>query len=180
MPASPMSSGWSSPMHCFWPPCCSWVARLGTASDADACFPWEWRYLPRPPYRADSQAMSGNLSSPGRCKALVGRLVPGSLAIIGASFDERDRGRAIGTWSGATAITAALGPVLGGWLIEHFRWRAAFLINLPLAAVVLALTLWRVPESRNREALGALDWQGAALVTLGLGGLVYSLIESST
>lgn len=107
-------------------------------------------------------------------------LVPGSLAIIGASFDERDRGRAIGTWSGATAITAALGPVLGGWLIEHFRWRAAFLINLPLAAVVLALTLWRVPESRNREALGALDWQGAALVTLGLGGLVYSLIESST
>lgn len=105
-------------------------------------------------------------------------LVPGSLAIISASFAQKERGKAIGTWSGATAITAALGPVLGGWLIEHLSWRAVFFINLPLAAAVLALSLWRVPESRNPEQ-GGLDWPGALLVTLGLGGVTYGLIESS-
>ena len=68
-------------------------------------------------------------------------LVPGSLAIISASFSEHDRGKAIGTWSGATAITAALGPVLGGWLIDHLSWRAVFFINLPLAIVVIAIAL---------------------------------------
>jgi EmrB/QacA subfamily drug resistance transporter len=106
-------------------------------------------------------------------------LVPGSLAIISASFAEHDRGKAIGTWSGATAITAALGPVLGGWLIDHLSWRAVFFINLPLAAAVIAIALRHVPESRNAEAQGKLDWPGALLVTLGLGGVVYALIESS-
>src|SRR5262249_42316933 len=105
-------------------------------------------------------------------------LVPGSLAIIGASFDEHERGRAIGLWSGASAVTGALGPALGGWLIDHFSWRAAFFINLPLAAAVLAISLWHVPESRNAEAKH-LDWPGAVLVTLGLSGVVYGLIESS-
>jgi EmrB/QacA subfamily drug resistance transporter len=105
-------------------------------------------------------------------------LVPGSLSIIGASFSERERGKAIGLWSGATAITGALGPGLGGWLIDHFSWRAAFFINIPLAAVVLAISLWHVPESRNLQAKH-LDWLGAVLVTLGLSGLVYGLIESS-
>jgi len=105
-------------------------------------------------------------------------LVPGSLAIISAAFDERARGKAIGTWSGATAITAALGPVLGGWMIDHLSWRAVFFINVPLAAVVLGLALWRVPESRNRGAQGRLDWPGALLVTLGLAGIVYALIEA--
>jgi EmrB/QacA subfamily drug resistance transporter len=105
-------------------------------------------------------------------------LVPGSLAIISASFSEQDRGRAIGTWSGFTAITAAAGPVIGGWLIEHGSWRWVFFINLPLAFVVLVLTFWRVPESRNPTAAG-LDWLGALLATVGLGGLVYGLIESS-
>jgi EmrB/QacA subfamily drug resistance transporter len=105
-------------------------------------------------------------------------LVPGSLAIISASFAERERGKAIGTWSGATAITAALGPVLGGWLIEHISWRAVFFINLPLAAAVLVLSLWHVRESRNPEQ-GALDWRGALLATLGLGGITYALIESA-
>src|SRR5438046_3176604 len=76
-------------------------------------------------------------------------LVPGSLAIISASFSDQDRGRAIGTWSGFTAITAAIGPVLGGWLIEHFSWRAVFFINLPLAAIVLLISFYRVPESRD-------------------------------
>ena len=107
-------------------------------------------------------------------------LVPGSLAIIGASFDARERGRAIGLWSGATAITGALGPVLGGWLIDQWSWRAAFFINVPLAAAVLVLALAHVPESRNAEARGRLDWPGAALATLGLGGIVYGLIESSS
>jgi EmrB/QacA subfamily drug resistance transporter len=106
-------------------------------------------------------------------------LVPGSLAIISASFVEHDRGKAIGTWSGATAITAALGPVLGGWLIDHVSWRAVFFINLPLAAAVIAIALRHVPESRNTDARGKLDWPGALLVTLGLGGVVYGLIESS-
>src|ERR1700682_5534187 len=96
-------------------------------------------------------------------------LVPGSLAIISASFAEHDRGKAIGTWSGATAITAALGPVLGGWLIDHLSWRAVFFINLPLAIVVIAIALRYVPESRNAETRGSLDWPGALLVTLGLG-----------
>ena len=106
-------------------------------------------------------------------------LVPGSLAIISASFAEHDRGKAIGTWSGATAITAGLGPVFGGWLIDHLSWRAVFFINLPLAIVVIAIALRHVPESRNVETQGNLDWPGALLATLGLGGVVYGLIESS-
>ncbi|HUJ95207.1 MAG TPA: MFS transporter [Terriglobales bacterium] len=105
-------------------------------------------------------------------------LVPGSLAIIGASFDEKARGQAIGTWSGFTAITAAAGPVLGGWLIEHASWRWAFFINLPIAAAVIILSLWRIPESRGAIA-GRVDWFGALLVTLGLGGVVNGLVESA-
>jgi EmrB/QacA subfamily drug resistance transporter len=106
-------------------------------------------------------------------------LVPGSLAIIGTSFSEEERGRAIGTWSGFSAITAATGPVLGGWLIEHFSWRAAFFINVPLAAVVLLLVFRYIPESRAEPSSARLDWKGAVLVTAGLGSLVYGLIESS-
>ncbi len=106
-------------------------------------------------------------------------LVPGSLALISASFPENERGKAIGTWSGYTAITAALGPVLGGFLIEHVSWRMAFLINVPLAVLVLILTLRYVPESRDQDASGSLDWVGAALASIGLGCLVYGLIESS-
>ncbi|HVF89214.1 MAG TPA: MFS transporter [Blastocatellia bacterium] len=104
-------------------------------------------------------------------------LVPGSLAIISASFDEERRGRAIGTWSGFTAMTAAVGPVLGGWLIEHVSWRAVFFINAPLALAVLLISFWRVPESRDERAGKHLDWTGAGLATLGLGGVVYGLIE---
>src|SRR3954449_914021 len=74
-------------------------------------------------------------------------LVPGSLAIISASFPEEKRGQAIGTWSGFTSITAAVGPVLGGWLIEHVSWRAIFFINVPTAAAVLLIASRHVPES---------------------------------
>src|SRR5713226_5918989 len=106
-------------------------------------------------------------------------LVPGSLAIISASFPEEERGQAIGTWSGSTAITTALGPVIGGWLIEHVSWRAVFFLNLPLAIVVMLLVVRCVPESRNEEDSPKLDLFGAALVTLSLGAIVYGLIESS-
>jgi len=104
-------------------------------------------------------------------------LVPGSLAIIGASFDEESRGKAIGTWSGFTTITTAVGPVLGGWLVEHASWRWVFFINLPIAAAVIAISLRHIPESRSATT-GRIDWIGAFLVTLGLGGLVYGFIES--
>jgi len=106
-------------------------------------------------------------------------LVPGSLSIISASFTEKERGRAIGTWSGFTAITTALGPVLGGWLIEHASWRWAFFINVPIAAAVVALCLWRVPESRS-AAGGNVDWAGAFVATVGLGGVAYGFIESAS
>src|SRR5438270_8149004 len=106
-------------------------------------------------------------------------LVPGSLAIISSSFSEDQRGRAIGTWSGFTAITAAIGPVIGGWLIEHVSWRAVFFINAPLALVVLLICYWRVPESRDSAGDEGLDWWGAGLATVGLGAVVYGLIESS-
>jgi EmrB/QacA subfamily drug resistance transporter len=107
-------------------------------------------------------------------------LVPSSLALISASFPPETRGRAIGTWSGFSAITAAIGPVVGGWLIEHASWRYAFFLNLPIAAVLLIITAWRVPaagtsQSRTRR----LDWPGVALTSTGLGALVYGFIESA-
>src|SRR6201987_5895680 len=86
-------------------------------------------------------------------------LVPGSLAIISAAFDEESRGKAIGTWSGFTAITAALGPVLGGSLIQYISWRWAFLLNVPLAVAVIAISLRHVPESRGAETK-QMDWLG--------------------
>jgi EmrB/QacA subfamily drug resistance transporter len=127
--------------------------------------------------------------APNATQLIVGRalqgiggalLVPGSLAIIGASFDETHRGQAIGTWSGFTGITMSLGPVLGGWLVEHASWRWVFLINLPIALVVLAAMVRHVPESRDEAAPRRLDWPGAALAVVGLGALTFGLIESST
>jgi EmrB/QacA subfamily drug resistance transporter len=105
-------------------------------------------------------------------------LVPGSLAIISASFDSKERGRAIGTWSGFTAITSVIGPVLGGALVQYASWRWVFFINVPLAAIVLFVLFWRVPESRDTEDTPHLDLWGALLATLGLGGIVYGLIEA--
>jgi EmrB/QacA subfamily drug resistance transporter len=105
-------------------------------------------------------------------------LVPGSLAIISNSFSEQERGRAIGVWSAFSAITTGIGPVLGGWLIEHVSWRAVFFINLPLAFVVVLISLRHVAENADREST-RVDWLGAILAALGLGALVYGLIESS-
>jgi EmrB/QacA subfamily drug resistance transporter len=106
-------------------------------------------------------------------------MVPSSLAIISASFGEADRGRAIGTWSGFTAITTALGPVLGGWLIERASWHWAFLINIPLAAAVIAISLLHIPETRRSQA-GRVDRSGAVAAIVSLAGLVYGFLESAT
>jgi EmrB/QacA subfamily drug resistance transporter len=104
-------------------------------------------------------------------------LVPGSLAILSACFDEESRGKAIGTWSGFTAITTALGPLLGGWLIQYASWRWAFLLNVPLAVAVVGISLRRVPESRG-SAVKEVDWLGAVLATVGLAGVVTGFLES--
>jgi EmrB/QacA subfamily drug resistance transporter len=104
-------------------------------------------------------------------------LVPGSLAIISATFDGAERGKAIGTWSGFSAITTAIGPVIGGWLIENISWRSAFFVNVPLAAIVVFLSVRYMEESRDPSRVGRIDWIGAALGVLGLGGLVFGLLE---
>jgi EmrB/QacA subfamily drug resistance transporter len=104
-------------------------------------------------------------------------LTPGSLAIIEASFHPDDRGRAIGAWSGLSGVGAAIGPFIGGWLIQAVSWRLIFLINLPLAAFVVAVGIRHIPESRDPDVTGKLDVTGSVLVTLGLVGLTYGLIE---
>jgi EmrB/QacA subfamily drug resistance transporter len=106
-------------------------------------------------------------------------LVPCSLALIGASFDEKERGAAIGVWSGASAIAAGAAPLLGGWLVDHVSWRAIFLINPLLAIPTLSIALSSVPESRDPNAPPVLDWRGALLAFAGLGCLVHALIGSS-
>lgn len=105
-------------------------------------------------------------------------LVPSSLALISANFPENERGRAIGTWSGFTAITAAIGPVLGGWFVEHGSWRWVFFINVPLGLAVLGLVLLKVPESRASGQSQEFDWAGGLLAALAFGGIVFALIES--
>jgi EmrB/QacA subfamily drug resistance transporter len=104
-------------------------------------------------------------------------LTPGSLAILEASFRQEDRSKAIGAWSGFAGVGTAIGPFLGGWLIAAASWRLIFIINLPIAAVVVAVAWRHVPESRDEATAGKLDTAGGVLVTLGLVGLTYGLIE---
>ena len=104
-------------------------------------------------------------------------LVPSSLAILGSSFSPKERGRAVGTWSSLTSVAGAVGPVAGGWLIQVASWRAVFFVNLPIAAVILVITLRKVPETRNPSA-GRLDLPGAVAATFGLAALVFGLIEA--
>ncbi|MFM0643531.1 MFS transporter [Paraburkholderia bryophila] len=122
-------------------------------------------------------------------------LVPSSLAIIGTVFDDRERGQAIGTWAGVGAITSALGPVSGGWLVDAFSWRAIFFLNVPIACATVALAVIAVPDSRlddvaAEEPAGSgarvqpstpvkLDWLGAATATVGLAALTYGLTLAS-
>ena len=114
----------------------------------------------------------------GRCLQGVGGALatPGSLALISAAYTGIDRGRAIGTWSGASALTGALGPVVGGVLVQFVSWRAVFFLNIPIAVAVLAILAMRVDESRDETAWRRPDVVGATLATLGLGGVVYGLI----
>jgi len=108
-------------------------------------------------------------------------LTPGSLAIIQSAFHKEDRAAAIGAWSGMAGVTTALGPVVGGWLVQSASWRYVFWINVPLAVVVVVIALRHVPESRNPDLSGSsVDITGAALGAVGLGGLTYALIEMSS
>ena len=107
-------------------------------------------------------------------------LVPCSLALIAAAYGENERGAAIGIWSGAAAIAAGAGPLLGGVLVDHVSWRAIFLINPALAVPAIWITLRQVPESRDPEASSRLDWPGALLAGVGLAALVYALIAAAT
>lgn len=105
-------------------------------------------------------------------------LTPGSLAIIQASFVADDRGRAIGSWAGIGALAGAIGPFVGGFLIDSIGWRSIFLLNLPLAALVIAIAMRHVPESRDPASPRRLDFIGAVTGGLGLGGVTYALIEA--
>lgn len=107
-------------------------------------------------------------------------VVPGSLALISATFPQSERGAAIGTWSAFTGITAAVGPVIGGFLVDHYSWTWAFLVNAPVGAVLLAICAMKVPESRGKAQRGSIDVLGAALATIGLAGLVYAFIAAPT
>jgi EmrB/QacA subfamily drug resistance transporter len=106
-------------------------------------------------------------------------LVPCSLALIGAAYDEKERGAAIGIWSGASAIAAGVAPLLGGTLVDHWSWRAIFLINPLLAVPTVWIALRHVPESRDPQASTVLDWRGAVLAFVGLSALVYGLIAAA-
>ncbi|MDQ6933656.1 MAG: MFS transporter [Candidatus Eremiobacteraeota bacterium] len=127
-------------------------------------------------------AMASNMAELISARCLQGSsaalLVPESLALISAQFPESQRGRAIGTWSSFSAISTAVGPVLGGYLSQHFSWRWVFLINVPIAATIIYLSLRHVVESRDPSASKRIDVVGASLASLGLGGLVYALIAA--
>lgn len=105
-------------------------------------------------------------------------LTPGSLALIQASFHPDDRARAVGLWSGLGGVGAAIGPFVGGWLVDGPGWRWVFLLNLPLAALCVPVALRHVPESRDPRAHGSFDVLGAALGALALGGVTFALIEA--
>jgi len=136
---------------------------------------------------AAASALCGLAQTPGQLIAArllqgVGAalLTPGSLAMIQGSFRPQDRGRVIGQWAGLGGIAAAVGPLLGGWIVDNASWRWIFLINVPVAVVVLVLTAQHVPESRDPQAARGFDLVGAALGALGLAGATYALIESGS
>jgi EmrB/QacA subfamily drug resistance transporter len=106
-------------------------------------------------------------------------LVPGSLALISGAYGETGRGQAIGTWSTFSTITAAVGPIAGGWIVEHGSWRWLFFFNVPVAVVVVGLAWRRVGEMRDESAPRHLDWPGATLATVGLGVVTFALIDSA-
>lgn len=136
---------------------------------------------------AVASALCGLAQSPGQlitARLLQGvgaaLLTPGSLAMIQGSFRPTDRGKVIGQWAGLGGIAAAIGPLLGGWIVDNASWRWIFLINVPFALAVLLVAARHVPESRDPEAARSFDVLGAALGVLGLGGATYALIEAGS
>src|SRR3954454_4148834 len=134
-----------------------------------------------------ASALCGIAQSPGQligARLLQGigaaLLTPGSLAMIQGSFRTADRGRVIGQWAGLGGIAAAVGPLLGGWIVDNASWRWIFLINVPVALAVLLVAARHVPESRDPEAARGFDVIGAARGVVGLGGTTYALIEAGT
>jgi EmrB/QacA subfamily drug resistance transporter len=105
-------------------------------------------------------------------------LVPGSLALIDTGITAEDRGRAVGIWAGTSGVTTALGPFIGGWLVDAASWRWVFFLNIPLAAAAVWIAARHIPESRDATPGGRVDILGAAAVTLGLAGVIYALIEA--
>ena len=105
-------------------------------------------------------------------------LVPCALALIGASFDESERGKAIGTWAAFSAVASAIGPLLGGWIVDHFSWRWIFQINPPIALFGIWIAYAHIPESVDPQARGILDWRGAILALLGLGAVCFGLMAA--
>jgi EmrB/QacA subfamily drug resistance transporter len=126
-------------------------------------------------------AFAGNMSLliAARCVQGIGGALstPGSLSLLSSAYDSQSRGRAIGLWSGFSSLTSAAGPIIGGWLTQNFSWRYVFVINVPVAIAVLIVLALHVPESRDESADRKVDIVGATLATLGLGLLVFGLIE---
>ncbi|WP_181969714.1 MFS transporter [Paraburkholderia sp. DHOC27] len=106
-------------------------------------------------------------------------LIPGSLALITSAYAPAERGRAIGIWSGVTAMMGAVGPFLGGWLIDHLSWRAAFLINLPMAALAVYFA-WRLKANQNSANRQSLNWTGAVSMAVVLAALTYALMSAQS
>jgi MFS family permease len=106
-------------------------------------------------------------------------LIPCGLALISAVYGEKERGAAIGVWSGASAVAAGAGPIIGGWIVDHLSWRAIFLINPILSIPTLWIAVRYLAESRETESRASLDWPGALSVFLGLGAIVYGLIAAA-
>ena len=129
-------------------------------------------------------ALSGTIGWLIAARAVQGigaaMLVPGSLALISAAYPQSERGAAIGTWSAFSAIMAAIGPVIGGLLVDHYSWHWAFLVNLPIGAVLLFICATRVPESRGTATREPLDVLGACLVTVGLAGVVIHAVSGGS
>jgi EmrB/QacA subfamily drug resistance transporter len=107
-------------------------------------------------------------------------MMPATLSIISNAFPPQERGRAIGTWAGVSAIALAIGPLVGGWMVEHLSWQAIFLINVPVAAVAVVVTLWAAHESRDETAVRTVDVPGVLTLGAGVGTLVLGLVEGNS
>ena len=179
---SPASSGRSTPTRCPSPSCSSPAAASATSSAAGAC--------------SSSASSSSALSSAfigfsqseawlvaGRAVQGVGAafMMPGTLSIITNAFPPQERGKAIGTWAGVSAIALAIGPVVGGFLVENVSWQSIFFLNVPVAAVAVVVTLFADPRVARRDRRRhQVDFPGVATLTVGLGALVLALVEGNS